>query len=52
MTEAEECVYLNLFTRAEADQVLGHERAGDGNVYCSHGTYVVTFRADHGGSWI
>jgi hypothetical protein len=38
MTDAEEYAYRNLFTRAEADQILGHERAGDENVYCSHGT--------------
>lgn len=47
MTGAEEYAYHNLLTGAEADQILGHKRAGDGNIYCSHGTYVVTFPVDH-----
>jgi salicylate hydroxylase len=47
MTDAEEYAYRNLFTGAEADQILGHERTDDGNIYCSHETYVVTFPVDH-----
>ena len=48
MTDAEEYAYRNLFTRAEADQILGHEWAGDGNIYCSQRAYVVTHPVGHG----
>ena len=45
---AGEYAYRNLFPRAEADEVLGKEKAGNGSIYCGHGAYIVTYPVDHG----
>jgi salicylate hydroxylase len=45
---AGEYAYRNLFLRAEADQILGKERAGNGSIYCGQGAYIVTYPVDHG----
>ena len=45
---AGEYAYRNLFPRAEADQILGKERAGNGSIYCGQGAYIVTYPVDHG----
>jgi salicylate hydroxylase len=43
-----EYAYRNLFPRAEADEILGKDRAGDGSIYCGTGAYIVTYPVDHG----
>jgi salicylate hydroxylase len=45
---AGEYAYRNLFPRAEADQILGSERAGNGSIYCGQDAYVVTYPVEHG----
>ena len=45
---AGEYAYRNLFPRDEADRIIGKERAGNGNIYCGQGAYVVTYPVDHG----
>jgi salicylate hydroxylase len=45
---AGEYAYRNLFPRAEADQILGSERAGCGTIYHGQGAYVVTYPVDRG----
>lgn len=37
-----------LILRHEADEILGEENSGNGNIYCGQGGYVITYPVDHG----
>ena len=45
---AGEYAYRNLFPRAEAEDILGKEMAGNGSIYCGQEAYIVTYPVDHG----
>ena len=38
--------YRSLVPRAVADEVLGHERAGNGQIWCGKGGYIVMYPVD------
>ena len=43
-----EFAYRTLIPRSEADEILGKEIAGNGQLYCGQGGYVVQYPVDHG----
>lgn len=45
---AKEYAYRTLLDRSLADQILTSDLAGNGNIYCGRGAYIITYPVDKG----